>query len=216
MTTGPSAVGERADDDTAGSAAFGDTAFDAVVLAGGAGSRLGGADKPEVVVAGRALLDHALAAVAGAARVVVVGPPALARPGVPTVLEDPPGGGPVAGLAAGLAALGPGSDLVVVLACDVPGANALVPAVLAAAGSLDGARVVDPDGRPQHLLAAYRRAALDAALVDLGDPQGAAIRRLVAALRLVDVPDPGGLSADADTWADVEALDVRLRGTIEP
>lgn len=205
MTT----AGVTADDD-------GSVAFDAVVLAGGAATRLGGADKPEVLVGGRALLDHALAAVAGAERVVVVGPPALARPGVPTVLEDPPGGGPVAGLAAGLAALGPGADVVVVLACDVPGANPLVPALLASARSLDGARVVDRDGRPQHLLAAYRRAALDAVLADLGDPRGAAIRRLVATLRLVDVPDPGGLSADADTWADVDALDARLRGTIEP
>ncbi|WP_370526108.1 molybdenum cofactor guanylyltransferase [Cellulomonas sp. JH27-2] len=196
--------------------ADGGAAFDAVVLAGGAASRLGGADKAEVVVGGRALLDHALAAVAGAARVVVVGPPALARPGVTTVLEDPPGGGPVAGLAAGLAALGPGADVVVVLACDVPGANVLVPALLDAAGEADGARVVDEDGRPQHLLAAYRRAALDTALVGLDDPHGAAVRRLVEKLRLVDVPDPGGLSADADTWADVDALDARLRGTIEP
>jgi len=202
-------AGVTADDD-------GSVAFDAVVLAGGAATRLGGADKPEVLVGGRALLDHALAAVAGAERVVVVGPPALARPGVPTVLEDPPGGGPVAGLAAGLAALGPGADVVVVLACDVPGANPLVQALLVSARSLDGARVVDRDGRPQHLLAAYRRAALDAVLADLGDPRGAAIRRLVATLRLVDVPDPGGLSADADTWADVDALDARLRGTIEP
>src|SRR4029079_9730524 len=81
--------------------------FDAVVLAGGRGRRLGGPSKPEVVVGGRALLDHALAAVAAADRVVVVGPSGLARPGIPRVLEDPPDGGPVAGLAAGLAYLAP-------------------------------------------------------------------------------------------------------------
>uniref|UniRef100_UPI00165DB73E molybdenum cofactor guanylyltransferase n=1 Tax=Actinotalea sp. JY-7885 TaxID=2758576 RepID=UPI00165DB73E len=72
--------------------------FDAIVLAGGQGRRLGRVSKPDVVVAGRTLLDHALAATAGARRVVVVGPPELARPGVTVVREDPPSGGPVAGV----------------------------------------------------------------------------------------------------------------------
>jgi len=89
----------------------GGAAFDAVVLAGGRGSRLGGASKPEVLVGGRALVDHVLDGVRDARRVVLVAPASVARPGVRTVLEDPPGGGPVAGLAAGLAALaGPGPD----------------------------------------------------------------------------------------------------------
>ena len=81
-------------------------AFDAVVLAGGTARRLGGVSKPDVELAGRRLLDHALAATAGARRVVVVAPASVAVPdGVTRTLEDPPHGGPVAGLAAGLAAL---------------------------------------------------------------------------------------------------------------
>jgi molybdopterin-guanine dinucleotide biosynthesis protein A len=187
-------------------------AFDAVVLAGGRGSRLGGVSKPEVVVGGRALLDHALAAVRDAAQVVVVGPSSVARPGIRTVLEDPPGGGPVAGLAAGLAALSSPSDLVVVLACDVPRAGAVLPALrrAAAADGVDGARLVSADGRPQHLVAVYRTSALAAALARMATTSGASMRALLAGLNLTDVPDTDDSGADADTWPDVERLDASM------
>ena len=186
--------------------------FDAVVLAGGRGSRLGGPSKPEVVVGGRALLDHALAAVAGAASTVVVGPPSVARPGIRTVLEDPPDGGPVAGLAAGLAALAAPSELVVVLACDIPRAGSALPALRAAAAQdgVDGARLVSADGHPQHLVAVYRSSALAAAVARTATVHGASMRALLAGLTLVDVPDPDDAAADADTWSDVERLDAEL------
>ncbi|GMA24023.1 hypothetical protein GCM10025864_17820 [Luteimicrobium album] len=66
--------------------------FDAVVLAGGRAQRLG-VPKPGVTLAGRTLLDHALAAARDARRTVVVGPAELARDGVTVVREDPPFGG---------------------------------------------------------------------------------------------------------------------------
>ncbi|WP_204250989.1 NTP transferase domain-containing protein, partial [Saezia sanguinis] len=47
---------------------------DVIVLAGGRASRMGGVDKPGLVVGGRSMLETALAA-AGAGRTVVVGPP---------------------------------------------------------------------------------------------------------------------------------------------
>jgi molybdopterin-guanine dinucleotide biosynthesis protein A len=88
--------------------------IDLIVLAGGRGSRLGGALKPAVEVAGRTLLSRVLDARPLAQQAVVVGP-ADAQPAaidehgdavsVVWALEDPPFGGPVAGLAAGLAAL---------------------------------------------------------------------------------------------------------------
>ena len=88
--------------------------LDVIVLAGGTGRRLGGACKPDVLVAGRRMLDHVLDGVAGLrgrglpdGRVVVVAPQQVALPdGVLRALEDPPLGGPVAGVAAGLGALG--------------------------------------------------------------------------------------------------------------
>ncbi|XVV06848.1 molybdenum cofactor guanylyltransferase [Actinosynnema sp. CA-248983] len=68
-----------------------DDTWDAVVLAGGRGSRLGGVDKAAVEVGGRTLLDHALDAVRGARRTVVVGPEKPV-PGVVWTREEPPGG----------------------------------------------------------------------------------------------------------------------------
>ena len=66
--------------------------YDAVVLAGGAGRRLGGAGKPGLEVGGRTLLQWVLAAVAGAERRIVVGPdPRLG--GLPDA-AGPPGAGP--------------------------------------------------------------------------------------------------------------------------
>ena len=62
-------------------------AFDAVVLAGGRATRLGGADKPGLVVGQRTLLGSVVWAVteAGASRVVVVGPQRPAALGAATV-----------------------------------------------------------------------------------------------------------------------------------
>jgi molybdopterin-guanine dinucleotide biosynthesis protein A len=67
-------------------------AFDAVVLAGGRSTRLGGADKPGLVVGRRTLLGSVVWAVteAGASRVVVVGPQRPAALGAVTL---PPGTG---------------------------------------------------------------------------------------------------------------------------
>lgn len=187
--------------------------FDAVVLAGGRARRLGGVSKADVVVAGRPLLDHVLGAAAGARRIVVVAPPGVERPGVLRVLEDPPSGGPVAGLEAGLRALADDDAPVLVLACDVPRAAAAVADLLAAlTDDVDGAHLVDDDGHAQ-LVAVYRRPALRAALEAVATADGAvrdvSVRRLHAHLVLATVPD-AGRGADADTWDDVHRLDALL------
>ena len=96
--------------------------WNAVVLAGGRATRLGGVAKPLVTVRGRTMLEAALAATAGAVQVVVVGdvpvPASVLR-----TREDPPHGGPAAGLAAGLRALEEPAAWTVVLASDLPGAE---------------------------------------------------------------------------------------------
>ncbi|MET8525381.1 NTP transferase domain-containing protein [Micromonospora sp. NPDC005172] len=94
--------------------------YAAVVLAGGAARRMGGVDKPALPVGGRSMRDRVLAAVGDAAPRVLVGPGGGVTDGVRVTREDPPGGGPVAATAAGLALLDPDTTLVALLAADLP------------------------------------------------------------------------------------------------
>ena len=89
-----------------------------IILTGGKGERLGGVDKAALSYRDATLLDHVLSVVDDATQKVVVGPE-KDLPGVVWAREDPPGGGPLAGLAAGLAKIT--EDWVVVLAVDQPG-----------------------------------------------------------------------------------------------
>ncbi|QQQ73773.1 molybdenum cofactor guanylyltransferase [Saccharothrix sp. 6-C] len=175
------------------------TSWTAVVLAGGRGSRLGGVDKASVVVDGRTLLDHVLHAVAPAARIVVVGPRKDDVPGVTWAREDPPGGGPVAGLAAGLAHVE--TDLVVVLAVDQPGiTRSTVDRLLAAVGAT-GSVLVDGEGRSQWLTGAWRTGALRRAVP--ADPRDASARSVLGPLDPTPVTARPGEARDVDTPADL-------------
>jgi len=173
----------------------------AIVLAGGAARRLGGTAKPQLTVAGRSLLDHAVDAVREARRIVVVGPDQPVGADVAFCREDPPGGGPVAAIAAGLPHTA--ADIVVVLAADLPDVAPAVPLLVEAAPADGVALLVDPDGRANYLAAAWRRASLEKALAALGEPAGAAARALAALVPQVAVPDPAAWGRDCDTWDDV-------------
>nr|WP_053142595.1 NTP transferase domain-containing protein [Streptomyces ambofaciens] len=185
------------------------------MLAGGAARRLGGADKPGLRVGGRALLDRVLAACAGArTTVVVAGPRPTARP-VTWAREDPPGGGPLAALAAGLGHTS--AEHVLVLSADLPFlAEPTVGHLLSAlaAGDVDGVLLTDADGRDQPLVAAYRARALRRELAALtrdgADLSGLPLRRLTGALRLTRVPDAVA-SFDCDTWDDIATARARIR-----
>ncbi|NNN34311.1 molybdenum cofactor guanylyltransferase [Streptomyces sp. S3(2020)] len=212
------------------------TAYDVVVLAGGAARRLGGADKPGVRVGGRALLDRVLAACADARTTVVVATPRpTARP-VTWAREDPPGGGPLAALGAGLHHTT--APDVVVLSADLPFLAAdTVQQLLNAlrTSDSDGALLTDAEGRDQPLVAAYRASALRRELTALADASdggpvppagtgptgptgstgptgltGLPLRRLTAGLHLTRVPDPVA-SFDCDTWDDIAAARARIR-----
>ncbi|CBG71591.1 putative molybdopterin-guanine dinucleotide biosynthesis protein [Streptomyces scabiei 87.22] len=191
--------------------------FDAVVLAGGAARRLGGADKPAVRVGGRALLDRVLTACAGAGTTVVVAEPRpTARP-VRWAREEPPGGGPLAALGAGLRHTT--APRVLLLSADLPflgeeTAGCLLRALSDSAGSADGVLVTDADGRDQPLVAVYRAEALRRELARLAAEHdgltGLPLRRLTAALRLTRITDPVA-SFDCDTWDDIAAARARIR-----
>lgn len=195
--------------------------YDAIVLAGGAARRLGGADKPALSVGGRALLDRVLDACPDALSTVVVGGRRpTARP-VHWTREDPPGGGPVAALDAGLRATT--AELVLVLSADLPFLDReTVRALLAApdAHGTDGALLRDPDGRDQPLVAAYRAEPLRREIALLatehGGLTGLPLRALTAELELTAVATRPLASFDCDTWEDLAAARARIRehGTV--
>jgi molybdopterin-guanine dinucleotide biosynthesis protein A len=169
--------------------------FDAVILAGGRSSRLGGSPKSELIYDGETLLNRAISAARGARRIVVVGPEPQNPPRrVLTCREDPPFAGPAAAIAAGLVrlqhpdpSLAGGAESAgaedepashtLILACDMPHAARAVQALLEAlprgAGNQavvregnDGVMAASADGRRQPLAGFYRTAALRDAIDD--------------------------------------------------
>jgi molybdopterin-guanine dinucleotide biosynthesis protein A len=189
-----------------------DETFSGVLLSGGDAVRLGGADKATIEVGGRTLLEHALHALAGAIEVVVVGDQVPTSRPVTFTREDPRGGGPVAGLLAGLDAFARRPDLLVVLAVDMPLVSDRTVRRLVASVTDDGAVVVDRSGSTQYLCAAYSVASLQRARAGLSDPSGHGIsmRRFVAGLRLVELPDTDDETRDLDTWDDLVELRRRV------
>lgn len=196
--------------------------FDAIVLAGGRATRMGGIVKPLLRVAGVTLLDTAIAAAAGAGTLVVVGPVDLPVPQrVQLVREDPPFGGPAAALAEGLKLLRRSNPApwVLVLAADQPAVGVAVPMLLAAAdaaGSTDAVIGIDLAGRRQLLTALYRSVALTTA-VRIAEQSAAGVtgipmHRLIAELSTVEImlPDataPNTTTGDA-TRGDAKSVDV--------
>lgn len=180
----------------------------AVVLTGGGAVRLGGADKATIEVGGRTLLEHVLAALADVTEVVVVGPEVPTSRPVTFTVEDPPGGGPAAGLLAGLERFVHRPAYVVVAAVDMPLVSRATVTRLVQAVTADGAVLVDDHDRLQYLCAVYSVAALEQARrADAGgDSHGLAMRRLVADLDLARVPAVGPEARDLDTWEDLTAL----------
>lgn len=191
--------------------------YTAVVLAGGRAARLGGQAKPQLLVGGRPILAAALDAVADAGRRVVVGPPQPAPPDVVVVREQPPGGGPVAAIRAGLAEVG--TDVVVVLAGDLPFLSAPVVHGLLERLTGDGVMAVDDTGRDQYLLSAWRTAALRAAVAAARGP--APLRRVLApvpAARWRPDVAPGDPPPwlDCDTPADLARARAIADGHLAP
>ncbi|MCX4092275.1 NTP transferase domain-containing protein [Nocardia sp. alder85J] len=189
------------------------TTADAIVLAGGRATRMGGVDKPGIVVGGRSMLEAAVAAAARCRHTVVVGPP---RPDLPAAVrqaqEMPAGSGPVAALAAGLAALDTGetpADLVVALAADMPFlTDAAVGALLEhlERSGADAVFAADETGRPQYLVGVWRRALLADALAGLPSLVNQPMKALVPT-RTALLPLAG--AADCDTPDDLRRARAR-------
>lgn len=217
-----------------------------IILGGGTARRLGGVSKPDVVVAGQRLLDRAIEevrAVAPAAHIVAVVPDSVASP-VPRVLEDPPLGGPLAGIAAGFAALwtvragagAPGKETepiapdersgdgaIGLLTCDAPLAPRLYPALLSALDAaaahtsrVDGAAPLGGDAAGPFVQYALGVYRAEAlARILAGPVRNRSIRRVFAKLAMATLPDPHHWTDDVDTPADRERLERRLAASSE-
>ncbi|MET3902396.1 NTP transferase domain-containing protein [Paenarthrobacter sp. 4246] len=197
--------------------------FNAVILAGGRATRLGGVPKPSLTYDGETLLSRALQAARGASAVVVVGPDASGTGGEPLPVEvlrareEPAFAGPAAAIAAGLVALegrGAGVPWTLILACDMPHAARGVSHLweaLAAHPEAEGAMAVSGDGRKQPLLGVYNTGALDREVAVACQGSGltdSSVFRLLARLNLLDVAVPAGSTDDVDTWEDAAALGI--------
>lgn len=182
----------------------------AVVLAGGESRRFG-SDKLAADLGGRTLLDATVDSVPPDLPVVVVGPERPVRRPVRFVREHPPGGGPAAGLVAGLsAALQQGADLVTTLPGDAPAAGLAVLVLLEALGPADVVVAEGADGQvfPLQLACTHIGARR---IIEASGPQrgsGASVRGLLKSLdpapaRLVVVPAAlldVDVPADAQRW----------------
>lgn len=183
-----------------------------ILLTGGAGRRIG-TDKARLVYRGETLagrLGSRLAGVTWAA--VEVGP---ARSGLPSVMEDPPGRGPLAGIAAGwerLRSLEPRAA--VVLACDLP---RLEQPMLALLAGYDTESSVVPlvGGRLQLLCARWSAAALERAGALASQGKLAVAELLAAAPVHFLAQDAWGHVATEDAFADVDTPeDLRRLGVV--
>ncbi len=190
-------------------------ALAAIVLAGGTSTRMG-SDKLILQRSGRSVLGTVVDEVRRYAQVViVVGHIRDEIENVEWARENPPGGGPLAGLDAGLTAVRAHESasqtfpLVALLAGDAPRGPRALPELRACAAqeAFDGALLVDDTGRDHPLCAVYNVEALTRVLRTLGAIHGGSIhggsmRSLTDHLHLTRVTDRWDATADLDTPQD--------------
>lgn len=187
----------------------------AVVVAGGAGSRLaasapdGTPAKPLLVGRdGVRLIDVVLDAAAqvGCMRRMVVAQEMDLPSDVTLVREDPPLSGPAPAVATGVDALGDGAgDAVFLLAGDLVAPAAAMTRLLETYRRTGGdGCIAVADGRRQPLLALVRLDRLRATTT--GDLRDAPVRAVLRGLNLTEVDEADGIdaatAADVDTWED--------------
>ena len=185
--------------------------FDAVVLTGGRGSRLGGTSKAALRQGSERILDRVLTGLAGARQIVVVGPDEGLPTSVLVTREEPAGSGPCAGLVAGVHALAAANpkpaEWTMVLAVDLVAAGQAIDVLLRVAPGLpaaaDGVCLRHADGFRQHLLGIHRTGPLRRAIADYGDPTNRSVRSLLDLLTIAERQVCDEVVADLDTPEDL-------------
>ena len=164
--------------------------WSAIVLSGGSNKRFG-SDKAAALLHRVTLLDHVLSFIPKEIKTVIVGK---------DVFEEPPLGGPVAGIARGLQEID--TEFVAVAAVDMPYGSALFSQLLSSIKS-DAAMPIDADGFKQPLCGIYRRVALLSAIEKLGNPHGQSMRALCELLVIDEVQVDARALIDIDTPEDL-------------
>lgn len=192
-----------------------------ILLTGGSGTRMGGVDKAALTIDGQTLLDHALSVI-GHRPTVVVGPSVPAAPLVISTLEDPPGGGPAAGTAAGVAAVTiawrhwrgshpavPGDPLIALWAIDQVGVGRATWRRLAAAArptrqaATAGGAILASPGRRHFGVGVFPLTDLARACSEQPDWHGQALRRLLEPIIAAEVEARHDEERDIDTVEDL-------------
>lgn len=183
-----------------------------LVLAGGGGRRMG-RDKATMMVDDERLVDRAVRRLADCCEDVLVAP-GHRRPlevaGARTI-ADAPGEGPLAGIVGGLQQAQ--TELLAVIAVDMPHASAAVLRALAATWAGEAAVVPVVGGTAQPLHAVYAVSWTDrfAALLDAGEPSAVRVLELLGAqpadATIWGAADPAGdFAANLNTPDDLAAL----------
>ncbi|MDK8763867.1 NTP transferase domain-containing protein [Corynebacterium sp. MSK218] len=190
--------------------------FAAIIVAGGRGSRMGGADKASIRVGGQRLLDRLHSYLPYGTPSVVVSPHWL---GSPQVCESPLYGGPAAGIAAGyrfLAAKNSAThgqrDLVAVVAVDAPESPLAIPKLIDGLGEHSVA-VAATGKQIQPLCAVWRVDALGGALSRLGGVHNRSARSLLRAADSIAIVQVGEEIRDYDTPQELRAYEQRITGS---
>jgi molybdopterin-guanine dinucleotide biosynthesis protein A len=185
--------------------------FGAIVLAGGRSSRFG-RDKLAELIDGRPLLHHAITAVQAVATDIVVVAPPDSSPVLPkgvSLAHDPVAfEGPLAGLAAGLAALDPAVDRVVVVAGDMPGlVSVVLQRLVDLVASGADASILGRDGDAPPLPVALRRQRAQPEVMRLLEDGERSLRALAEALDAEVIPESVWRLDDptAATLRDIDA-----------
>ncbi|MEY8577930.1 molybdenum cofactor guanylyltransferase [Corynebacteriaceae bacterium 6-324] len=194
-----------------------DSTLATIIVAGGQGTRMGGVDKASVEVHGVRLVDRLIAQLPIDTDYVVVSPREL---GLPATCEQPPFGGPVAGIHAGYEYLiqdHPDIEYLAILPVDAPDSPHILPPLVEAMkadASAGVALIRSQDGSLQNLCALWRTDALAQAFQELGSPRNQSVRRLLAhAGRIIEVPGKGqerdyDTRKEADDYASSAAVNL--------
>lgn len=193
------------------------TKIHGVILAGGAGRRLGGADKAVLEVGGVSLLDRARGALAPAGALAVAGGARLAgrdAGGLPLLEDLAADKGPLAGLAAGLAwAEADGADWLLSTPVDAPFLEPKAFEALLAAADDDVEVVVAEAGDRIHWLIAAWRPRLAAPARQALDGADLSVAHFVKSRlwRAQTAPGDGDMFLNINRPADLSAAEARVQ-----